>query len=120
MINPHREFRVEGSHWVSPVNFEDEVTRDFDFPRPLGLIDSTLRKTNYTAGTRTTIDGYLRIAQALDDIGIRDESLNLDWWGDDEPNARELLLVREILAGGFGFTCNVYADTLLGDRKSVV
>ncbi|MCE4027623.1 hypothetical protein LXM50_16725 [Microbacterium sp. Au-Mic1] len=117
MINPHHEYRVEGSHWVSPVNFEDEVTRDFDFPRPLGLIDSTLRKTNYTAGTRTTIDGYLRIAQALEDIGIRDESLNLDWWGDDEPNARELELVREILAGGFGFTCNVYADTLLGNGE---
>ncbi|HKT56814.1 MAG TPA: hypothetical protein VJR25_08575 [Microbacterium sp.] len=115
MINPNREYRVEGSHWVSPVNFDDEVTRDFDFPRPLGLIDSTLRKINYTAGNRTTMDGYLRVARALEDIGIRDESLNLDWWGDDEPNARELALVREILAGGFAFTCNVYADTLLGN-----
>jgi len=115
MFNPHREFRVEGSHWVSPVNFEEEVTRDFDFPRPLGLIDSTLRKTNYTAGATTTIDGFLRIAQALEDIGVRDESLNLDWWGDDVPNARELELVREVLAGGFSFTSNVYADTLLGN-----
>lgn len=115
MINPNREYRLEGSHWVSPVNFDDEVTRDFDFPNPLGLIDSTLRKTNYTAGAETTIDGFLRIAQALEDIGIKDESLNLDWWGDDTPNARELEMVWEVLAGGFAFTCNVYADTLLGN-----
>ncbi|MDP5227621.1 MULTISPECIES: hypothetical protein [Arthrobacter] len=117
MINPNREFRVEGSHWVSPVNFDEEVTRDFDFPSPLGLIDSTLRKTNYTAGAQTTLDGFLRIAQGLEDIGIKDESLNLDWWGDDVPNARELAMVREILAGGFKFTCNVYADTLLGNGE---
>jgi D-citramalate synthase len=115
VLNPDKVHRREGSHWVSPVNFDAEVVDQLEFPRPLGLIDSTLRKTNYTAGSTTTIDGFLRIAQALDDAGVRDESLNLDWWGDDVPNARELELVREVLAGGFGFTCNVYADTLLGN-----
>src|SRR6476620_9453593 len=117
MFNSGKQFRVERSHWVSPVNFSDEVTEDFDFPTPLGRVDSTLRKVNYTAGATTTIDGFLRIAQALDEIGVRDESLNLDWWGDDEPNARELELVREVLAAGFRFTSNVYADTLLGNGE---
>lgn len=115
MINPDKQYRVEGSHWVSPVNFDSEVTEQFDFPTPLGLIDSTLRKTNYTAGSTTTIDGFLRIAAALDAAGVRDESLNLDWWGDDEPNRRELELVREVLRGGFSFTTNVFADTLLSN-----
>ncbi|MEU6658850.1 hypothetical protein [Streptomyces sp. NPDC046821] len=115
MINPDRQHRVEGQHWVSPVNFEPEVTEQFDFPSPLGLIDSTLRKVRYTAGATTAIDGFLRIAQALADAGIKDEALNLDWWGDDGPNPREFELVREILAGGFSFTTNVYADTLLGN-----
>ena len=115
MINPQGKHLVEGSHWVSPLNFDPEVTSAFDFPKPLGLISSTLRKVRYTAGATTTTDGFLRIAAALDEVGIRDESLNLDWWGDDEPNRGELELVREILGGGFGFTVNVYADTLLGD-----
>jgi D-citramalate synthase len=115
MINPERSHLVQGSHWVSPVNFDPEVTRSLDFPSPLGLISSTLRKVRYTAGATTTTDGFLRIAAALDEVGIRDESLNLDWWGDEEPNRGELELVREILAGGFSFTANVYADTLLGD-----
>lgn len=114
MINREKTHRVEGSHWVSPVNFEDEVTGGLEFPDPLGLIDSTLRKTNYTAGTTVTTDGFLRIAAALDEVGVQHESLNLDWWGDDVPNFREFEMVKEVLAGGFGFTCNVYADTLLG------
>ncbi|MFD7156595.1 hypothetical protein ACFV9C_18490 [Kribbella sp. NPDC059898] len=117
MINPDHEFRVEGSHWISPVNFDAEVTGDFDFPKPLGLIDSTLRKIRYTAGATTSVDGFLRVAAALEQAGIKDESLNLDWWGDPQPNRRELELVREILAGGFAFTTNVYADRLLGQGE---
>lgn len=113
--NPNREHLVPGSHWVSPVNFDAEVLDLYDFPSPLGLIDSTLRKVRYTAGVTTTIDGFLRIAQGLEDVGIVDESLNLDWWGDDAPNPGELELVRAILAGGFAFTTNVYADTLLSN-----
>ncbi|MGO4679424.1 hypothetical protein [Microbacterium sp. 2MCAF23] len=127
-INPERAARIDGSHWVSPLNFEDEVTSQLDFPSPLGLIDSTLRKTAYTAGASCSIDGYLRIAAALDDAGVKDESLNLDWWGDPDPQPRELDLVREVLRGGFGFTVNVFADALLGwgdgapgpDPRSVV
>jgi isopropylmalate/homocitrate/citramalate synthase len=118
MINPDKTHRNEGSFWVSPFNFDPEVTGALAFPTPLGLIDSTLRKVRYTAGATIGIDGFLRIAQALDEAGIRDESLNLDWWGDLQPMARELDLVREVLAGGFGFTTNVFADTLLGDGDS--
>jgi isopropylmalate/homocitrate/citramalate synthase/2-oxo-4-hydroxy-4-carboxy--5-ureidoimidazoline (OHCU) decarboxylase len=114
-VNPTHAHLVSGSHWVSPVNFDPEVTKDFDFPQPLGLISSTLRKVRYTAGATTSIDGFLRIGAALDSVGICDESLNLDWWGDDAPNRRELDLVRAVLGAGFGFTTNVYADRLLGD-----
>lgn len=115
MINPDLLARVPGSHWVSAFNFDEDVRRDFDFPQPMAIIDSTLRKTKYTAGATTNIDGFLRIAAALADVGVRHESLNLDWWGDHEPNRGELELVREILAGGFSFTANVYADTLSSD-----
>lgn len=115
MINPQRTARQEGTHWVSTTNFDPEVTAQFDFPAPLALLDSTLRKARYTAGATTSIDGFLRIAAALDAVGVRQESLNLDWWGDDRPSPRELELCREVLAGGFGFRTSVYTDTLLGN-----
>lgn len=44
---------VEGRHSVSPFNFRPEVTQEFDFPKPLALIDSTIRKVIYTAGVRS-------------------------------------------------------------------
>ncbi|MCF7552736.1 hypothetical protein [Pseudonocardia sp. WMMC193] len=116
MINESRQARVEGRHWVSAVDFDPEATAGLDFPDPVVLLDSTLRKARYTAGATTSLDGFLRIAEALDGVGITQESLNLDWWGDADPNPRELELVREILAGGFGFRTSVYADTLIGER----
>ena len=114
-VNPTRSHLIHGSHWVSPVNFDPELTASYDFPQPLRLISSTLRKVRYTAGATTTIDGMLRLGAALDAVGVRDESLNLDWWGDSSPNRSELDLVRAVLGAGFSFTTNVYADRLLGD-----
>lgn len=118
MLNPGKTHRVENSHWVSPVNFDPEVQEQFDFPSPLELIDSTLRKARFTAGATTSIDGFLRIGQALDEAGVRDESLNVSWAGEPRPGKHEFELCRAVLAAGFGFRVNVWADTLLGDGRS--
>ena len=115
MLNPSHSARVDGSHWVSDTNFDTEVVSQFEFPAQLRIIDSTLRKACYTAGATTTIDGYLRIAEALERVGIRDESLNINWFGEREPVAREFELAQATLSGGFGFDVNVYADTLLSN-----
>ncbi|GAA1850388.1 hypothetical protein GCM10009836_32750 [Pseudonocardia ailaonensis] len=118
MINSERRALVDGSHWVSPTNFDPAATEGLDFPDPVVLLDSTLRKVRYTAGATTSLDGFLRIGAALEAVGIRQESLNLDWWGDSAPNPRELELVREVLAAGFGFRTSVYADTLVNNGAS--
>ncbi|MEV0697909.1 hypothetical protein AB0I53_08320 [Saccharopolyspora sp. NPDC050389] len=115
MPNPDKTHRREGSHWVSPVNFDPEVQGQFHWPQPFALIDSTLRKTLFTAGATTTIDGFLRIAEALADAGVEDESLNINWGGGSAPIPRELELCRAIAGRDFGFRLNVYADTLLSD-----
>jgi isopropylmalate/homocitrate/citramalate synthase len=113
--NPNREHRVEGSHWVSSFNFAQEVTADYDWPVPLRPIDSTLRKARYTAGAVIEQDGFLRIARALESAGVVDESLNIGWFGESEPNRAELELAKTILGGGFAFRTNVYADVLLSN-----
>ncbi|MEV0087691.1 hypothetical protein [Saccharopolyspora sp. NPDC050642] len=115
MPNPDKTHRREGSHWVSPVNFDPEVQGGFRWPDPFELIDSTLRKALFTAGATTTIDGFLRIAEALADAGVKEESLNINWGGGSAPIPRELELCRAIAGRDFGFRLNVYADTLLSD-----
>ena len=107
-----------GRHSVSPFNFHPEVTDGFDFPRPLALIDSTVRKAIYTAGVRPSIRDVLGIGEILAELGVRDESLNLWWWGEAEPDQLEYDVVRALGAESFGFRINVFSDTLVGDGRS--
>ncbi len=117
MLNPAREFYLAGSHYVSPFDFDPEVTAAFDFPSPLELIDSTLRKTHFTAGHITSRRGYQRIAAALVELGVRDESINISWSRSDEPAPQDWALLEAIVEGDFDFRLNVYTDTLLGDGR---
>ena len=118
MINPEHSHLVDGSHWVSPFNFDATVQSQFDWPSPFALIDSTLRKTLFTAGATTSMDGFVRIAAALGAAGIREESVNINWGGGASPMPREAALVRAVAARDFGFRLNVYADTLLSDGEN--
>ncbi|MFN8678769.1 MAG: hypothetical protein U0Z70_20490 [Thermomicrobiales bacterium] len=118
MLNPDRTHLREGSFWVSPTNFDPEVQAQFTWPQPLTLIDSTLRKMLFTAGAVTSIDGFVRVAEALGEAGIKEESLNITWGGGPAPISRELALCRAIAGRDFGFRLNVYADTFLSDGQS--
>lgn len=71
MLNPDRKAEVAGSHAVSTVNFEESIVEQFDFPDPLRIVDSTLRKTYFTAGQATSRLGFQRIAEALSDWASR-------------------------------------------------
>lgn len=109
---------IEGRHSVSAFNFRPEVTQEFDFPKPLALIDSTIRKVIYTAGVRPTIKELLKIGEILQEIGVKDESLNMWWWGDDRPNDIEYETVKAFAQAGFSFRVNVFLDTLVGDGRT--
>src|ERR1700730_3009113 len=109
---------VPGRHSVGPFNFFPAVTETFEFPRPLALIDSTIRKAVYPAGVRRPFADVLRIGEILEELGVRDESLNMWWWGEAEPNDLEYDVVRAVAGQGFGFRINVFADTLVGDGRT--
>lgn len=106
---------VEGRHFVSPFNFMPEVTAGFDIPRPLGLIDSTIRKVIYTAGVRPSESDLRAICELLDELGIGEESLNIWWRGGDTPDADEYRAMQVVARARPGFLVNVFTDTLLGD-----
>jgi D-citramalate synthase len=118
MTNSRKQYLVPGSHWVSPFDFEEQVTREFNFPDPLRLIDSTLRKMLYTAGQATGRDGWVRVIRALEELGIGNESLNVTWGGSLEPSPQELGLMQTALAASPDFRIQVYTETLLSDGQS--
>jgi D-citramalate synthase len=117
LLNPGRHACVPGSHFVSSFDFDSEVLEQLDFPTPLRLIDSTIRKTFFTAGQTVSRAGYQRIAGALVDLGIRDECINVNWSGSSHPAPQDLAVLEALVEGGFDFRLNVYADALLGDGR---
>ncbi len=117
LIGRRGEPHVEARHSVSPFNFRPEIVQEFDFPKPLALIDSTIRKVIYTAGVRPSISDLLKIGEILEELGVRDESLNVWWWNDDEPNEIEFETVKAFARAGFSYRVNVFVDTLVGDGR---
>jgi D-citramalate synthase len=104
---------VRDHHWVSPFNYDANLHRQYDFPEPFMMIDSTLRKIAKTTGTRTSIDDMLHIAAALEEIGIREMTLNVSYWGERQPAPIEFSLFRAVMSRAFTFHVKVYCDALM-------
>jgi isopropylmalate/homocitrate/citramalate synthase len=56
--------------FVSPWNYIDEVTKDFDPPKKVKIHDVTLRDGEQQAGVIFTKDDKIRIAEKLSEVGI--------------------------------------------------
>lgn len=99
-----------GRYWVSAWNFESEVQGGYAFPKPLVIFDGTLRKILLTPGLRPSVDDILFIAEALEEVGIREVFLNVHWWGDATPEVLEYEVCRALLSRNFTFRTTVSSD----------
>lgn len=61
---------IEDRWHVSPLNSLDEVTQDFRLPEPILIHDVTLRDGEQTPGIVFDRDARIRIAKALDGLGV--------------------------------------------------
>ena len=79
-------------YWlVSPWNFMEEVTKDFNIPKRVTVVDTTLRDGEQTAGIVFTKDDKIRIAEKLAEVGIQGiEACYIGVSADDEAVLREL------------------------------
>jgi methanogen homocitrate synthase len=64
------KYLQEGKWWVSPYNFVDGVTSEFDLPDTVEIHDATLRDGEQTPGVVFRKDDKVRIAQMLDEVGV--------------------------------------------------
>ncbi len=64
------KYLQEDKWWVSPYNFVDEVTSEFELPEKVEIHDATLRDGEQTPGVVFRKDDKVRIAQKLDEVGI--------------------------------------------------
>ncbi|MDR0879943.1 MAG: hypothetical protein LBN09_04465 [Clostridioides sp.] len=64
-------YREENKWWVSPSNYEEEVTSKFEFPEKIEFLDTTLRDGEQQPGIIFTKDEKVAIAKALDKAGVQ-------------------------------------------------
>ncbi len=64
-------FREDGKWWVSPSNYDEEVTSKFNFPEKIEFLDTTLRDGEQQPGIIFTKDEKVAIAKRLDQAGVQ-------------------------------------------------
>ncbi|WES63110.1 2-oxo-4-hydroxy-4-carboxy-5-ureidoimidazoline decarboxylase [Microbacter sp. GSS18] len=117
MINPDRMASAPGRFHVSEANHWPEARALAQFPERLSILDSTIRKTYFTAGNATSQLGFARIAEALVELGVSETCLNVTWAGDDVPTPQDWELMTTVLDAKLPLRVNVWSDALLGNGR---
>lgn len=117
MLNPDRQASVPGSHHISPFNFWPETLAGTAYPSRVHLIDSTLRKTYFTAGNVTSIPGFIRIAEALVELGVETTCFNIGFGGSKDPSPRDWEIMKAVLDAKLPITLNCWSDGFLSNGR---
>jgi isopropylmalate/homocitrate/citramalate synthase len=88
--------------WVSNFNFEDEVVREYQFPERVIFHDVTLRDGEQTPGVVLRRDEKVKIAQALDEVGV-----NRIEAGMPIVSNEDLMAIKDIVS--LGLKAEIYA-----------
>jgi homocitrate synthase NifV len=116
--SPDRPWISDRKFYVGPLNHDERVAQQFaraHRPAARQLYDSTVRKILLTPGLRPSIAGMVRMAQAIEEVGVQHLSLNIHWWKDKEPEALEWAVAEAILRRSFSFSTTITLDTAWSD-----
>ena len=91
-----RAWTNPGKWSVNPVNFAEEVVRDYELPDRVFVLDSTLRKMVETPGCNWTVEGAVDIAAMADEIGVEFMVVNVVYGWQAPP--KRLLQMFEAVA----------------------
>lgn len=64
-------YHEDGKWWVSPSNYDAEVTSGFNFPKKVEFLDTTLRDGEQQPSVILTRDEKVQIAKKLSGIGVQ-------------------------------------------------
>jgi isopropylmalate/homocitrate/citramalate synthase len=63
-------YHEDGKWWVSPSNYDAEVTAQFKFPKKVEFLDTTLRDGEQQPSIILTKDEKVQIAKKLSEVGV--------------------------------------------------
>jgi len=96
--------------WVSQYNFIDEVTRDLHLPPRVGIYDTTLRDGEQVPGLVFRKDEKLKIAQALDELGVERIEVGMPAVSADDKAAAAEIVRLGLSAEIWGFARCLRSD----------
>ncbi len=101
--------------FVSPWNFESEVTANFDFPRRIKIHDITLRDGEQQAGIALRKDEKVRIAVKLAEAGVHRIETGMPATSKDDE-----LAIKEIVKLGLDAEIFCFSRCMIDDVKRAV
>ncbi len=69
-VQEHKDKWFTDKYWVTPYNWLPEVRGQFHLPERVEIHDATIREGQQTPGVAFRKDEQLRIAEALDELGV--------------------------------------------------
>lgn len=103
-------YKEEGKWWVSPANFLDEVTKNFDFPEKIEILDTTLRDGEQEPGIIFTKEDKIEIAKKLDAAGVHRIEAGCPMTSEEDANAIKAICKLGLKAKIYCFVRGVLAD----------
>ncbi len=70
ILSKYKDKWFTDKYWVSPYNWLPEIREQFDLPSRVYIHDATIREGQQTPGVAFKVDEQVRIAQALDELGV--------------------------------------------------
>ncbi len=98
-----REPWATNNWWVSHLNFLDDVRREFELPDRIEIHDATLRDGEQTPGIVLRKEEKLKIAEALDEIGIERIEAGMPAVSSEDREAIRLITKRGMEAKVMAF-----------------
>jgi len=69
-MNKNTEKYWNEKWWVSPINYDEELIKNFNLPKRVYVRDSTIREGEETPSVYYTLDEKIKIVEKLEEIGI--------------------------------------------------
>lgn len=103
-------FNVENKWWVSPSDFDKEVTDTFGFPKKIEILDTTLRDGEQQAGIILTKEEKVEIAKKLDEVGVHRIEAGCPAVSQEDVDAIKAITSLGLKADIYAFIRNMVQD----------
>ncbi|KUK42882.1 MAG: Pyruvate carboxyltransferase, partial [Thermovirga lienii] len=112
-------YKEQGKWWVSPENYDQEVTRQFGFPEKIEILDTTLRDGEQQAGIIFTKEDKLKIAKALAEAGVHRIEAGTPAASKEDAEAVKAIVDAKLGSKIFVFVRNMIKDIELAKSLGV-